>query len=74
MGCKMAVIQQRLVLSEMQGSFQGDYSSPCQTGEVFFGNFYKYSSDTKAQFWLRKHLSSNSAFSDLFIAFPRLNK
>lgn len=48
--------------------------TPVKLERSFFCNFYKFSSDTKMQFWLRKHLPSNSAFSDLFIAFPRLNK
>lgn len=65
---------EQLVLIEKQGTFQQDYSSPCQTGEVFFCSFYEYASETKAQFWLRKRLSSNSIFSHLFIAFLCLNK
>lgn len=74
MGCKRAAIQRQLVLNKKQGSFQGDYSSPYQTGEVFSCSLYEYSSNTKEQFWLRKPSSPNSAFSDLLIAFPGLNK
>lgn len=38
-GCKMAETELQLALREKQGSFQGEYRTSHQTGEVLFCRF-----------------------------------